>query len=102
MKRKVFYTLLICKGKVTPVKVNGYTDGTFYYCRHETLKTWHAIIPGYGHSIASAKTRAECARIAHSVERLERFITLDPEKIVHARNLYKTAMTEKMEDVTNG
>jgi hypothetical protein len=102
MHKKIFYTLWNVRGKVTPVKVNGYNDGTFYYYKNEKWETWYAIVPGYGHSIANANTRTECARIAHSMEQLERFVTLDPEKIINARNLYKTAMVEKMEDSNNG
>ena len=75
--------------------VRGYTDGTYnYYHDTEHYGNWWAVMGQYGHAVAQAKTRTECARIAHSAETLEKLAKLDAKKFTHARELYLHGMEE--------
>lgn len=61
MKKTTFYTL----HRSGAVEKNGYTDGTYNYYYYSDCKTWHAIHPRVGLSVANADTRKLCAEIAH-------------------------------------
>jgi hypothetical protein len=73
MKKHSFYSLMRKDGKTAAVLQNGYSDGTFYfYSTGERYKTWYAIHPLFGMSVAYGYSRKECAEKAHSPDLIKK------------------------------
>lgn len=65
MKHCTFYSL-ICEKKIKAKLQNGYTDGLFnYYCtKYNGRRTWYAVEPSTGLSVAICNTLKEAAQKA--------------------------------------
>lgn len=72
MKKIEFYTMIMREGKPSAESVKGYTDGTFYYYRNAECKTWHAVHPMVGLSVASGDTLQGTVDSAYAPDRLKR------------------------------
>jgi hypothetical protein len=70
MKKTIFYSMVREEGEVIAKQHQGYTDGTFYYYKKDSL--WHAIHPANGLSICSSYTRKAAAERAHEPRMLDR------------------------------
>ena len=67
MKKSTFYSLVMEKNNIIAKKQDGYNDEYFsYYCRtyNNGTKTWFAIEPSTGLSVATASTRKEAQQKA--------------------------------------
>ena len=77
-----FYTLRRdnITGSVKAIAASGYTDGAFYY--YKLGHRWHAIVPNYGLSIATAYTRKEACRIAFAhLDKLREYEQINGESL---------------------
>jgi hypothetical protein len=65
MKHCTFYSL-VYDGKTIAKLQNGYTDGLFnYYCtKYNGSRTWYAVEPSTGLSVATSNTLKEAAQKA--------------------------------------
>lgn len=81
MTKIEFYSLCgYGDSNIAKVKREGYTDGKYQYYRLGSV--WFAIVPGYGASIATGKTRKEAQAKAHEkTEALEKIIETNGEKL---------------------
>ena len=70
MKKSKFYSMVREEGKVIAKQHQGYTDGTYYYYKKDSL--WHVIHPVNGLSICSGYTRKAAAERAHEPVMLQR------------------------------
>ena len=80
MKKTTFYSMVREDGENIAKLQKGYTDGTYYYYKKESL--WHAIHPVNGLSICSYHTRKAAAEHAHApriVERIAAALERQPE-----------------------
>ena len=81
MNRKMFYTALRHNGEIVAFQVKGYSDGIFYYYKSNRFRTWHAIHPATGLSVASAHTRCMCQTVAfNSIEKIEEYMHKNGER----------------------
>ena len=71
MKKTEFYTMIMRDGKPSAESVKGYTDGTFWYYRNADCKTWHAVHPMVGLSVARGNTLHEAASRVYDPDRLK-------------------------------
>jgi hypothetical protein len=97
MKKIEFYTMVMRDGKPRAESVKGYTDGTFYYYRNADCKTWHAVHPMVGLSVARADTLHKIVDAAYEPDRLK-FINeeIDKRGAVLSAN-YAVAVAEAQE-----
>jgi hypothetical protein len=80
MKKTTFYSMVREDGENIAKLQKGYTDGTYYYYKKESL--WLVIHPANGLSICSSHTRKEAAARAHEprlVERIAAALERQPE-----------------------
>ena len=80
MKKTTFYSMVREDGENIAKLQKGYTDGTYYYYKKESL--WLVIHPANGLSICSSHTRQEAAARAHEprlVERIAAALERQPE-----------------------
>jgi hypothetical protein len=81
MKKTTFYSMVRENtGATIALQQKGYTDGTYYYYKKDSL--WLVIHPANGLSICSGHTRKEAAAQAHEprlVERIAAALERQPE-----------------------
>ena len=80
MKKTTFYSMVREDGENIAKLQKGYTDGTYYYYKRDSL--WLVIHPANGLSICSSHTRKEAAARAHEprfVERIAAALERQPE-----------------------
>ena len=80
MKKTTFYSMVREDGENIAKLQKGYTDGTYYYYKKESL--WLVIHPANGLSICSSHTRKEAATRAREprlVERIAAALERQPE-----------------------
>lgn len=80
MKKTTFYSMVREDGGNIAKQQKGYTDGTYYYYKKDSL--WLVIHPANGLSICSDYTRKEAAARAHEprfVERIAAALERQPE-----------------------
>ena len=80
MKKTTFYSMVREDGENIAKLQKGYTDGTYYYYKKDSL--WLVIHPANGLSICSSHTRKEAAARAHEprlVERIAAALERQPE-----------------------
>ena len=71
MKKAEFYSMVRENtGATIALQQKGYTDGTFYYYKKDSL--WMVIHPANGLSICSGHTRKEAAQRVHEPAMLQR------------------------------
>ena len=71
MKKTNFYSMVRENtGAAVALQQKGYTDGTYYYYKKDSL--WHVIHPANGLSVCSAYTKKEAATRAHEPRMAER------------------------------
>jgi ABC-type nitrate/sulfonate/bicarbonate transport system substrate-binding protein len=96
MKKANFYSMVREKGENIAKLQAGYTDGTYYYYKKDSL--WLAIYPGNGLSICSDYTRKAAAERAHNPAMLARIaaaVERQPETVARF-----TAAVEKATEAT--
>lgn len=73
MKKTEFYTMIRDREtqKICAALVRGYTDGTFLYYRNAECKTWHAVHPMVGLSVARGDTLHDATSRAYEPDRLK-------------------------------
>lgn len=59
MEKAFFYSMIRKDNKTQAAPHNGYTDGSYYYYKSDRGRTWYAIHPENGLSIATGATRKE-------------------------------------------
>ena len=80
MKKANFYSMVRQDGENIAKLQKGYTDGTYYYYKKDSL--WLVIYPGNGLSICSDYTRKAAAERAHApamVTRIAAAVERQPE-----------------------
>ena len=80
MKKTTFYSMVREDGENIAKQQKGYTDGTYYYYKKDSL--WHVIHPANGLSVCSSHTKKEAAIRAHEprlVERIAAALERQPE-----------------------